>query len=284
MGLNTLAVAEPTMTLGDGLVETAHTFGQGLVGILTYPAQPTSATALVLFNAGLTLRSGPFRNYALLARHLARTGVTVFRFDQSGHGDSDIANGPAEFRKREEAELAMQLVRQRTGIERFVLGGICSGADDAFALAASDPRVAGILMMDGLAYRTTGYWLRHGMRRLARPHRLVLGALSRLARKGGVQPGHDDFRDLPARDDASAALEALVRRDARVLMLYTGGASEYFNYRAQARACFGGVMGSPQVTLEYWPDCDHTFYLKRDRARLHSLVASWMRSQFIRAG
>ncbi|WP_341725169.1 serine aminopeptidase domain-containing protein [Pseudoxanthomonas putridarboris] len=267
-----------------GVVETAHVFGEGLVGILARPREVGDARpAVILLNAGLVHRAGPFRVYAQLARALASCGFAVLRFDQSGLGDSangvGVVTGPE--RKHAEADAAMRLVAEQTGIGRFVLAGICSGADDAFRLADGDPRVAGIVLMDGVAYRTTGYKLQHYAPRLLDPGKVLRGVGRMLRRDDGARAlDEGDFRDFPPQDEAIARLRRLVERDARVLLLYTGGASRYFNHAGQARECFGPVMDAPQVGLEYWPDCDHTFYLRKDRLRLNTRFSSWLRAQF----
>src|SRR3546814_13050248 len=53
-------------------------FGYGILTPATARAAPVT---LVLLNAGLTHRVGPFRGYVSLARYLATLGREVFRFD-----------------------------------------------------------------------------------------------------------------------------------------------------------------------------------------------------------
>ena len=267
-----------------GVVETAHVFGDALVGVLSRPPGIAAGRpAVILLNAGLVQRSGPFRVYAQLARALASCGFAVLRFDQSGRGDSGNAVGASggPERKRQETDAAMRLVAELTGIGRFVLAGICSGADDAFRLADGDDRVAGIVLLDGFAYRTAGYKLRRYGPGLLDAGK-VMRKVGRLFKRGDGEHAldEDDFRDFPSPDEAVARLQRLAARDARVLMLYTGGAFRYFNHARQARECFGEAMDAPQVGLEYWPDCDHTFYLRKDRLRLNTRLSAWMRTQF----
>jgi pimeloyl-ACP methyl ester carboxylesterase len=265
--------------------ETAHVFGQGLVGVLTLPREVVRGRpAVMLLNAGLVQRAGPFRVYAQLARALASCGFTVFRFDQSGRGDSANAvgadSGPEQ--KRAEIDAAMRLVAGLTGAERFVLSGICSGADDAFRLADEDPRVAGVVLLDGFAYRTPGYKLRRYGPGLLDAGKVMRGVGRLFNRSEAQAPALDesDYRDFPSPDEAIARLQRLAARDARVLLVYTGGAFRYFNHARQARECFGAAMDAAQISLDYWPDCDHTFYLRKDRLRLNTRFSAWMRAQF----
>ena len=71
--------------------EYACQFGeQGrLNGIVTQPATAKeSTTALILVSAGLTAKAGPFRLHTLLAREVAKKGLTTLRFDLGGIGNS----------------------------------------------------------------------------------------------------------------------------------------------------------------------------------------------------
>ena len=260
-----------------GFQETAHVFGEGLIGILHPGAGKVGQeTAVILLNAGMVHRIGPHRSSVELARAVSGAGFPVFRYDQSGLGDSPVSRQVSAGRKHEELKAAMELVSACTGATRFVVGGICSAADDAFHLATVEPRVQGVLLLDGLAYRTPGYWLRHLPPRIFNPVKVWNWWRSR----SQGQPGMENFRDWPSRQDAIAAVKAMVSREVRMLFVFTGGAYRYFNHAAQLPAALGEAIGSRQVSATYWPDCDHTFYLKRDRVRLQQQVVSWLRQEF----
>ena len=258
-------------------LESSHVFGEGLIGILHAGAAIASQeTAVILLNAGMVHRIGPHRGSVELARAVAGAGFPVFRYDQSGLGDSPVSRQVSAERRHEELKAAMELVNARTGATRFVVGGICSAADDAFHLATIEPRVHGVLLLDGLAYRTPGYWLRHLPPRVFNPVKLWNWWRSR----SHAQPGMENFRDWPSRQDAIAAVKGMVSRDVRMLFVFTGGAYRYFNHAGQLPAALGGAIESRQVSSEYWPDCDHTFYLKRDRSRLQQRVISWLSQEY----
>ena len=258
-------------------LESSHVFGEGLIGILHAGAAIASQeTAVILLNAGMVHRIGPHRGSVELSRAVAGAGFPVFRYDQSGLGDSPVSRQVSAERRHEELKAAMELVNARTGATRFVVGGICSAADDAFHLATIEPRVHGVLLLDGLAYRTPGYWLRHLPPRVFNPVKLWNWWRSR----SHAQPGMENFRDWPSRQDAIAAVKGMVSRDVRMLFVFTGGAYRYFNHAGQLPAALGGAIESRQVSSEYWPDCDHTFYLKRDRSRLQQRVISWLSQEY----
>jgi len=265
------------------MAETLHHFGDGLVGTISRPlGRPPRRTALVLLNAGLVHRMGPFRLYVQMARRLAAQGYVVLRFDQSGLGDSTLSPRVSDNRKRDEVAAALDLVAHETGVTRFVLGGLCSGADDAFRLAPIEPRVDGLLLMDGVGYPTRGHRIRHYLPRLLNPLR-VLRFLRRRLHKApahDVVLGNDDLRDFPSRAEAVRRLASLDERGVSTLLLYTGGVASYYNHRRQARECFGKVMRSPRMATEYWPECDHTFYVRAHREKLFARLVDWMGGRF----
>ena len=141
-------------------------------------------------------------------------------------------------------------------------------------------RVAGAILLDGLAYPTLGFWLRHGLPRLLKFGKVLRLLVSR--RSGG--PSLSDFRDFPTRSEARRMLAAMVERDARLLFVFTGGAYGYFNHRAQLPACLGRAADASQVRLEFWREYDHTFYLPKHRRVLVSCVCRWMKEQFPHTG
>ena len=265
------------------MAETLHSFGDGLVGTLVRPlGRRPRRTALVLLNAGLVHRMGPFRLYVQMARRLAAQGYVVLRFDQSGLGDSTLSARVSDNRKRDEVAAALDLVARETGVTRFVLGGLCSGADDAFNLAPLEPRVAGLLLMDGMGYRTRGHRIRHYLPRLLNPLRVLRFLYRRLrnAPADALVVGNDDLRDFPSRAEATRRLASLDERGVSTLLLYTGGVASYYNHRRQARECFGKVMRSPRMATEYWPQCDHTFYVREHREKLFAKLVDWMGTRF----
>ncbi|MFC3815762.1 serine aminopeptidase domain-containing protein [Lysobacter sp. GCM10012299] len=256
-------------------------FGNGLVGVVTPVRKGIKPrVGMLLLNAGITRHVGPFRAHVDLARKLAAQGFPVLRFDQSGLGDSALPGQATNDRRKREIDAAMRLLAEQTGVYRFVLCGLCSGADDAFHVAAADPRVAGAILIDGLAYPTVGFWLRHALPRVLQPAKLWRYLRSR----GSGGPSLADFRDFPSRPDAVRMMSAMVARDTRLLFVFTGGAYPYFNHRAQLGACLGAAARAPQVSLEFWREYDHTFYLRKHRRVLFDRIDGWMRSQFAQAG
>ena len=270
-----------------GVAENTHVFGPGLVGTLAVPTEARYRNvALILFNAGLIQRGGPFRVYTKLARSLARQGFVVLRFDQAGLGDSaeSVATDHA-VQRLEATEAAMNLIKDQTGVDRFVLGGICSGADDALNVGPDNPRVDGLLLLDGAAYRTTGYKVRHYLPRLFRPMSVIRALMRLFQRARSGEPSLDSvdlFRDFPDRTEMILRLKRMIDRDASVLLLYTGGYDQLYNHPRQAGEFLGELAKVPNVSSLYLADCDHTFYLGEHRERLVREVGAWMQARYSR--
>ncbi len=251
--------------------------GPGMFGVISVPPGNARASAVVLFNAGIMHRTGPFRVSVRLARALAARGYTTLRFDLPGVGDSlKHADRPLLQITRE----VLDRLQVRTGCTRFIVGGICSGADIGWRLAVDDSRVAGIIMLDGLARRR--WWFRIGRlkRMLARPPSAWLATLRRRLAPGRPAAGPAaDLRDWPAPGQERSQLRQLITRGVRLFMAYTGGASYFIDPR-QFRETYGPLANASAVDFNYWPDSDHMFYAESDRALLITKVGEWMANNF----
>ncbi len=108
--------------------------------------------AVIMTNAGTVHRIGPHRQYVELARELAELGFYVFRIDLSGIGDSAVGSSPENLcypaTGVADCQEAMTALAATTGVQRFIVAGLCSGGDIAFQLGLKDSRVAGVVMIN----------------------------------------------------------------------------------------------------------------------------------------
>jgi hypothetical protein len=283
--------------------ERAVVFGRDrhLVGIINEPARESDEPSpfVVFLNSGIIHHVGANRLYVRLARALARGGVASLRFDLSAIGDSgapgDDATLPRAEIERRDIDDALAMLAA-AGAERFVLAGLCSGADNAFATMVGDPRVVGALMLDPFAFRTVGYFLRYYGPRLVRPgvwwrtftgrSRALKGLLTaigcRLPRWGRPAGGRISLAasSHPSRNEMRRQWQTLVGRDARVLLVFTAGLEARYNYRGQFFAAFRSLDFGNAVQHEYFADSDHIFSRERDQARLEQLVTGWFHGAF----
>jgi hypothetical protein len=267
------------------MTETTLAFGanSGLVGTLS--AAPRSAgVAALLFNAGVVPRIGPNRLNVRIARALAPSGIPALRFDLSGRGDSAPARGMESYEQQAVADIrsAMDLLNERTGVSRFALMGLCSGAENAFHAALADDRVIGLTLMDSYHYPT----LRTHLNRFRQRANMQGGLLRaggawlkrRLARSGqtnGIGPKREsaagNFGSIRPTPEAFAAqLRKLIERGVSIDLLFSGSFLETFNYENQFRDGFGRFGIVERMHVEYRPDLDHTL---STAAMQHEMVA-----------
>lgn len=256
-----------------------------LVGVLSGGAAMSNMPTLVLPSAGLIPRAGPFRLHVELAERLARHHIRTFRFDVPGVGEAPRLPGLGD---QEATMAAIDHLAANHGCDRFVVGGVCSGADVGWRAAVADDRVIGMLMLDGISF--TGPWFHFAriLNTIKRGPRSWAGVVARFAgRVGeGVNPrmAIADYREWPDRAQARDEFADLVERKKRSLWIYTGGYEDVFLHPRQFAWSFGPAARDACITLRYWPDCDHTFYARTHRNRLLDTVETWLLDLDDRAG
>lgn len=284
-----------------------------LFGLLSRPqggTAPAGDIGCLVLNTGVNHRIGPHRINVKAARRLASAGIPALRFDLSGIGDSAAAQGSSGYRVQalEDMKAAMDYLSQRHGLRRFLVFGICSGAENALALALADPRVVGLLSFDGEIYMTRTVRLERKLRRMAA-----------FPRNAAVRASYPWWRDLggwlgdgdaAARERTLARLRALLPRRAAAKdeagFLGGGGgklmsASEYerallslvdrgtalslmysntYNGTDRGHGMLSQLDGSrlfSQVQYRFWPDIDHTATTLWMQARLLDALEAWAR-------
>lgn len=275
-----------------------------LVGIFTEAresapeATKTSRkNALIFLNAGVLHRVGPHRLHVALARRYAARGMPSFRLDVGGIGDSRALNPNMSFRESAIADVcaAMDEVRDLTGIDRFVLFGLCSGADNALATALVDERVAGIIMLDPYAYITPKSRARKLAARVRQAGdaksvvkwgagvvtRRLRDKLASLASAEDDETSSGDYagetqqgRRLPPASEYGEQLASLAQRGTRVLAVYTGSLDERYNHPDQLFEVFPKLRG--KVDRSYFPEANHMFTELAAQRELASTVDDWL--------
>ncbi len=254
--------------------EVACQFGhrRQLVGVVTVPSTAPTGVGCLLVTAGLVPKFGPFRLYTQLARRLARDGVITLRFDLGGIGDSSQAY-PGQLRERTQLEIraAVDHLISAYSVDRAVLAGLCSGAEDSFRYAEHDSRIAGVVMIDPFAYRTPGwgwrYWLHRARRRLLRAVRAFRPSDLHSGEASAVTYSYMELAE------STRILRTLLARRAGVHFVYTGGRMEVLDDPSQVKAMFPDLDFGGLVTVDYFPHTDHTQFLQEDRDAIIQAIA-----------
>ncbi len=258
-----------------------------LVGIFTEPqadhAKPDYC--VLILNAGMVHKAGPFRTHVQLARHIASTGMAAFRFDYSGIGDSDGKKSTDSFEQRSVSEINMatDFLQQQFGYTKFIAIGFCSGADDVHrAMLANNQIVAGV-MVDGYAYKTARYHLKKISEKLRTPSSWIRAPFRILAglfsggKTGSPAEEFDinpNFRDLPDKGKTASELKTMLRNK-KMLFIYTGGLQALYNYESQFYDMYG-LRKTPSLELIYYPEADHTFILEKHRQIMRRDISNWI--------
>jgi hypothetical protein len=272
--------------------------GATLVGILSAPPSgvPRGLPTVIILNAGLIHRVGPHRLHVRLARRLAAAGIASLRLDLSGRGDSETRGDDLSFAQSGivEVRAAMDHLEQQTGVRQFVLLGICSGADTSGQVACLDPRVTGVVAIEGATYPTRKAMRRYYLRRLGRLDSWANTLTGRNAigrrlfgRRAKAEPSSEAAVPLaPARavgDEprraVGAALQMLVDRGVHIMTVFTGSTPVY-NYVGQIVEAFPEVRFGDRLRELYYPRANHTFTRMPEQAVLIGDIVAWMGERF----
>lgn len=280
--------------LAPGFREQAALLGRdrSLVSIITRPVVPPAGDrpAVVILNTGIIHRVGHHRMYVTLSRMLADSGHTVVRFDFCGIGDSV----PAKDRMSplaaclEQVRDVIDSVARTHSSGRFVLIGLCSGADHAILHACDDVRVCGVVLMDPTLPPTPRYYFHYVMQRL--PHarnwlsvitgrsglmRMLATHLSRRMRGAGHAPEELSLQNLQFSPQLAQAYRIVAQRNVKMLAIFTS-VSPRHTYPRQMLDAFPETSSS--LRLEYFPESDHHFSPPPTRTRLYRVIAEWLDS------
>lgn len=253
-----------------------------LVGVAGRADGVPGSVGVIVLNAGLMHRVGPFRLHVEMTRRLNALGYPTLRFDLSTMGDSGAGAEVASRERQLRADVtdAMALLTRECGCTRFVLVGLCRGAQGAHAAALTEAGVAGAIFLDGYVYRTFGFKLRHYLPRALSPARWH-GFLARKLRRM-MEPGEEIFGSVyPPCRQVRGELAEMLARGLKFYFVFSGGISSQFNHPRQFRECYGrAVADHPGMRMDLLEDTDHTYTLTGDRQRMFAHVEAWLMEQF----
>jgi hypothetical protein len=260
-----------------------------LIGVVCEPAPDTERQALgvVFLNSGILHHVGACRLHVRLARKLAAAGFCSVRFDLSGIGDSEARKDTLSFEQSAQLEVAeaMDHMAATRNVQKFLLVGLCSGADMGFLVSQADARVVGLCQLDAYAYRTRGYYIRYYAPKVLRPGpwinfiRRKLGLPSNSYSKG-PEPGADYVRPeyrrtFPPKQVVENGLRTLTARGVDLLYLFSGGQPDHYNHRSQYQSSFRSVDFGGRIQVEYFGDADHLFSALHHQEQIDRILPEW---------
>lgn len=263
----------------------------GLFGILTTPdddVKVADAPVALILNAGIVHRVGPFRMHVDIARQLASEGFSTLRLDLSGLGDSAPRTGKLRSEDRAKLDVcdAMDYLTELEGVDEFVLLGLCSGAYNAHQVAAKDERIVGAVFLDGIVFRTLGFFFRNYLKflrlrfwRNAIKRRLAEGGNSDVDAAGSTLAESEFFGGDLSQDSVIKDLNNLMHRGVQMLFLYTDGYDDICG-RSQFKEMYGLQPDDGQLQVDYYPKSEHTFRLIENRNAACDRVATWFSARF----
>lgn len=252
--------------------------GDGRVfGIVEHGRDP-GPLGFVILNAGFLDSAGPFRLGAALSEAVVERGLTACRIDQSGKGETPKRRGVTmrDSLLHDIDDVLAGLAPM--GVERVILAGLCSGADDAIRIAAARDQVVGMVLLDGIARAGIRYWLRHYGPRLFKGS-VWARRLTRLGRGPLGEP--EGVLQLDRWDDPKQLLGDLsdcMDRGVEVQALFTGGVQHYYNHAGQLTRS----LPRPPSRLEerYLGHVAHVLPIPEHRAEVVGLVGDWLERHF----
>lgn len=256
------------------LADDRHVFG-----ILTVPDGAASEVGIIILNAGLLHNVGPFRMHVDLSNALAVAGAKVIRIDQSGKGESPSRSSAS----RMDALLKdYEDARATLGVERTVLLGLCSGADDALQIADQRASVAGVVLLDGYAKQNSRFHWNRFVKRVKRNKNLLAAIGRRLNRRklngrGSGDAMEIDIRDWKSDSEMTGLISRLLNSDRRILAVFTSG-QDYYNYHGQLRDLLTGNLENLKEI--FYEGVDHTYSRVEHRQALVDAISRWFNQEF----
>lgn len=260
------------------------------LAVLSLPVLPTSSgVGVVIVVGGPQYRAGSHRQFVLMARALARTGIPCLRFDYRGMGDSD--GSPRTFEQvGNDLSTAIDALQAEGGVERVVLWGLCDGASVALMDGVDDRRVAGIVALNPWARSPRGEAstrLRHYyLQRLLQPAfwRKLLSSGLQLRQRAGelagaVRVASTSESELPATDFLRRMETGWKRFGGSLLLILSGNdytAREFEAWVASSRDR-RQLLKSNRVRVEHVPGADHTFSSRPWRDAVAGITIDWIR-------
>ena len=263
-----------------------------LVGIASVPEKSQEVGVLILVG-GPQYRVGSHRQFTLLARSLAESGIPCFRFDYAGMGDSE---GDRQAFNEVQGDISAALDRFQEmvpAVKRVTIWGLCDAASVALMYAHKEPRICSLVLLNpwvhGVDY-SPGVKLSHYYAPLLRGKETWLRFFT-----GKIQIGpalkefsHDSVSLLrktlglplavPARHSfVTDMLSGFLHFKGTTLFILSEQdltAQEFVSLLGSEKE-WAAAVARPEVTIEHLEGADHTFSKKDWQQEMTKLSLLW---------
>lgn len=258
-----------------------------LTAIATDPATfDSSKPAVLILNSGVMHHIGTCRVSVKIARTLAESGLLAVRFDFSGIGDSTARRGQEPFHISSVAEITevMDYLERKKGIKRFIVYGLCSGADASYEIAQVDERIIGMAQIDAYCYTNTRWFINRYVLRLLKPEMWprilarVFGLFKKAQKTESVSEENLEMpsyiRIFPPREKVAEGLRKIVNKNIAIYSIFTGDMIEV-NHQSQFENVFSDVDFNNLLRVEYYPDLEHIITSPSYQSSIPEKLCQW---------
>lgn len=267
-----------------------------LVGILTQPAV-TQSRGVLFIVGGPQYRVGSHRQFTLLSRGLAQSGIPSLRFDYRGMGDSAGEQRDFEQIGQDIRAAADTFFKHTPQMRELILWGLCDAASAAMLYAYQDARVSGMVLLnpwvrtsDGLAkaqlkhyywarLRDGEFWLKFfsGRFNVLASIKGISGSFARILKKKIQFEPQNAAIPLSLPERMRVALEKF---NGRVLLILSGQdlTAREFEDVVQSSLAWQKRLRLPTVTQYHLAEANHTFSQQVWRDQVRNWTANWVKS------
>jgi hypothetical protein len=280
------------------------TFGTDnkLTGIISQPKENNNQLPCVIFlNAGIVYRIGPNRIYHRLSKELNQLGFTTFRFDFSGIGDSSISlNENYEDYQVNECIEAIDLVEKIYNIKKFIIIGMCSGADVGFNVSLNTDRIVGLVSINGQFlklidnpdllnkiaqhqiklryYKRNIFSLNRWMKIIQGKSKLFKNIYNIIFKPSNVKVVNNSEANIT---NLKSHWESLNNNGIHVFLIFSEGSVCYDLFKITSSEILNSLEKYKNLEYKFVKDVDHTFTLNWAQEYLFSLIYKWLQNKYV---
>ena len=262
-----------------------------LLGILHNTEKFTDAGVL-MYSGGYQTRIGPHRKFVKLARAISKSGISVFRFEPRGLGDSEGTVSDVESLENDIKCALDAFHAEYNSLKNVIIVSMCDGASVSLHYADSDSRIAALVLINPWISRSDhdttlsikkyyidrllsiGFWPSVIKRRKAYSKMLVsvLKSFNHLIQ----------FQKYDLNTTDSQTIKQYYCFDGSVALMLSGNdivAAEFQTAMSQSGLHYRSKCIESRRLIAKFPHADHTFSDKHSYMELETAIVDWLHSK-----